>query len=165
MGTALHPIALEMMDAFSAKRHLAEDALMLGQHFQMQSYNWGWLALEFNEGNPVLLNLHFLSFLRNETGHGRKLLMKYDSPLELIQKLSLVSYQLRMPESYSIHPILNIAHLEKYQTTPSKFGNQPTKSLTGRTLIKLPEYKVDKIIAKRCNTGWTFDKVTWIQSR
>ena len=79
--------------------------------------------------------------------------MKYDSPLELIQKLSLVSYQLRMPESYSIHPILNIAHLEKYQTTPSKFGNQPTKSLTGRTLIKLPEYKVDEIIAKRCNTG------------
>ena len=86
--------------------------------------------------------------------------MKYDSPLELIQKLSLVSYQLRMPESYSIHPILNIAHLEKYQTSPSKFGNQPTKSLTGRTLIKLPEYKVDKIIAKRCNTGSTFDKVT-----
>src|SRR6267154_5424802 len=34
----LHPAALEMMEAFSAKRHRAQDALMLGQHFQKCSY-------------------------------------------------------------------------------------------------------------------------------
>ena len=96
---------------------------MLGQHFQRRSYNKVWLSFEFQEGDLVLLNLHSLSLLRNETGHGRKLLIKYDRPFKIIQKLSAVSYQLWMPESYRIHPVLNIAHLEKYQPSPAVFGN------------------------------------------
>ena len=102
---------------------------MLGQHFQRQSYNKGQLPFEFQEGDLVLLNLHSLYLLRNETGHGRKLLMKYDGPFEIIRKLSAVSYRLQMPKSYGIHPMLNIAHLEKYQPSPAKFSNRPTKSL------------------------------------
>jgi len=122
-GTSLHPIALEMTEAFLTERHHAQEALMLGQHFQRRSYNHGRLALDFTKGSLVLLNSHSLCLLRNETGHGRKLLMKYDSPFEVIQKLSPVSYRLWIPESYGIHPILNIAHLEKYQPSPSEFGN------------------------------------------
>ena len=96
---------------------------MLRQHFQRQSYNKGWLSSEFQERDLVLLNLHSLSLLRNETGHGRKLLMKYNGPFEIIQKLSAVSYRFQMPEYYGIHPVLNIAHLEKYQPSPAKFSN------------------------------------------
>jgi hypothetical protein len=29
-----------------------------------------------------------------------------------------------MPASYGIHPVLNIAHLEKYQASPTEFGVQ-----------------------------------------
>ena len=58
-----------------------------------------------------------------------------------------------MPESYGIHPILNIAHLEKYQPSPAEFGNQPTKSLNRADFDKLPEYEVDKIIAERRKKG------------
>jgi len=75
--------------------------------------------------------------------------MKYDGPFEVIQKLSTVSYRLRMPESYGIHPILNIAHLERYQPSPAKFGNRPTKSLNRADFDKLLGYEVEKIIAKR----------------
>ena len=92
--TSLHPAALEMPEAFHAARHRAQEALMLGQHFQRRSYNKGQLSSEFQEGDLVLLNPHSLSLLRNETGHGRKLLMKYDRPFEIIQKLSAVSYRL-----------------------------------------------------------------------
>ena len=60
---------------------------MLGQHFQRRSYNKEQLSFEFQEGDLVLLNLHSLSRLGNETGHGRKLLMKYNGPFEIIQKL------------------------------------------------------------------------------
>jgi len=49
--------------------------------------------------------------------------MKYDGPFEVIQKLSPVSYQLQMLASYGIHPIINIAHLEKYKPSPAEFGN------------------------------------------
>lgn len=29
--------------------------------------------------------------------------------------VSRVAYRLRMPDSYGIHPVINIAHLDKYQ--------------------------------------------------
>jgi len=91
-------------------------------------------------------------------GVEKKLLMKYDGPFEVIQKLSAVSYQLWMPKSYGIHPILNIAHLEKYQPSPAKFGNRPTKSLNRADFDKLleyelPEYEVEKVIAERQKKG------------
>ena len=107
----LHPKASEMVEQFSAERHWAQEALMLGQHFQKQAYNRGCLSTEFEEGDLVLLNPHSLKF---EKGRGRKLLMKYNSPFKIIHKISPVSYQLKIPASYGIHPVLNIAHLEKY---------------------------------------------------
>jgi len=77
----------------------------------------------------VLINPHSLSLLKSEKGRGKKLLMKYDGPFEIMKKLSPVSYRLRMPASYGIHPVLNIAHLEKYQASPTEFGVQHQKSL------------------------------------
>jgi hypothetical protein len=79
--------------------------------------------LDFSEGDLVFLNPHSLSSLRREKGRGRKSLMKYDGPFKVIQRLSPVSYQLWMPASYGIHPILNIAYLKKYQPSPAEFGN------------------------------------------
>ena len=51
-----------------------------------------------------------------------------------------------MPESYGIHPVLNIAHLEKCQLSPAEFSNQPTKSLNCADFNELPKYKVEMII-------------------
>ena len=151
--TSLHPAALEMLEAFHAAHHQAQEALMLGQHFHRWSYNKGRLSSEFQEGDLVLLNPHSLSLLRNERGHGRKLLMKYDRPFEIIQKLSAVSYWLQMPESYRICPVLNIAHLEKHQPSPAKLGNRPTKSLNCADFDELLEYKVEMIIADQRKRG------------
>jgi hypothetical protein len=92
IGESLQPEAMEMVEQFSAERHRAQEALILGQHFQKKAYNKGRLALEFSEGDSVLLNPHSLSLLRNEKGRGKKLLMKYNGPFEVIQKLSPVSY-------------------------------------------------------------------------
>ena len=52
-----------------------------------------------------------------------------------------------MPQSYGIQPILNIAHLERYQPSPAEFGNQPTKSLNHTDFDKLLKYEVEMIIA------------------
>ena len=101
----------------------------------------------------VLINPHSLSLLKSEKGRGRKLLMKYDGPFEIMKKLSPVSYRLRMPASYGIHPVLNIAHLEKYQASPTEFGVRPRKSLNREDFDELPEYEVDKIVAERRKKG------------
>ena len=74
--------------------------------------------------------------------------MKYDGPFEIIKKISPISYRLRMPASYGIHPVLNIAHLERYQTSPSEFGKRPQKSLNREDFDDLPEYEVERIVAE-----------------
>src|SRR6202050_4005013 len=53
-----------------------------------------------------------------------------------------------MPSSYGIHPILNIAHLEKYQSTPTEFGERPVKNLNREDFNNLPEYEVERIITE-----------------
>src|SRR5882762_6829667 len=65
VNESLRPEAMEMVEQFSAERHQAQEALVLGQHFQKRAYNKGRLALEFSVGDSVLLNLHSLSLLRN----------------------------------------------------------------------------------------------------
>jgi len=42
-----------------------------------------------------------------------------------------------------------LAHLEKYQPSPTEFGNHPTKNLNREDFEVLPEYEVDKIITER----------------
>ena len=79
--------------------------------------------------------------------------MKYDGPFEVIKKISPVSYRLRMPASYGIHPVLNIAHLEKYRDSPPEFGVRPQKSLNREDFDNLPEYEVERIVAERRKKG------------
>ena len=71
-GTAtqetLSECTLEMAELFNVDWHRAQEALMLGQHFQKRAYNKGRLSLKFNVGDLVFLNPHSLSLLRNESG-------------------------------------------------------------------------------------------------
>jgi hypothetical protein len=141
--------AQDMIDEFTANRSRAKEALLLAQVFQKRAYNSGRLMTEFNEGDLVLLNPHSLNLLRNEKGRGKKLLMKYDGPFEIIRKLSPVTYQLRLPVSYGIHPILNIAHLEEYQKSPAELGDRPTKNLNREDFDTKPEADIECILAER----------------
>jgi len=75
--------------------------------------------------------------------------MKYDGPFKVIKKFSPVSYHLRMPALYGIHLVLDITHVEKYQTSPTEFGVQPQQLLNHEDFNKLPEYEVDKIVAEQ----------------
>jgi len=56
--------------------------------------------------------------------------------------------QLRLPASYGIHPILNIAHLEEYKLSPSSLGDRPSKRLNRQDFDKLPEFKAEAIIGE-----------------
>jgi len=54
-----------------------------------------------------------------------------------------------MPTSYGIHPILNIEHLEAYNVSPPKFGEQPRQELQREDFEILPEYEVNEIIDEK----------------
>lgn len=95
------------------------------------------------------MNPHSLSLLRQEKGRGKKLLMKYDGPFEIAQKVSPVAYRLRLPASYGIHPVINIAHLETYEPSTEDLGERPTKHLNRADFEESGEFGVNAILGDR----------------
>ena len=126
---------------------------------QQKIYNQGRWTYEFNQGDLVLINPHSLELLKTKKGRGKKLLMKCDGPFEIQQKITLTTYRLRMPVSYSLHPILNIAHLEFYHSPDSKAGWWPTKSLGHANFVELPKYEVSAILHEWWKKGWNRQKI------
>lgn len=96
----LNKKALHLTEAFEAEHREARDALLLGQVFQRKAYNRDRLSWEFQEGDKVVINRKRLGLLRNKKGCRDKFLTKYEGPFEIMQKLSSVSYRLRMPASF-----------------------------------------------------------------
>ena len=72
--------------------------------------------------------------------------MKYDGPFEIIRKLSPVTYQIRLPASHGMHPILNIAHLEKYVKSPDALGDRPMRRLGREDFDIHEEWEVECIV-------------------
>lgn len=162
---SLHPEAANLVEEFQASRSEARDALILAQAHQQRAYNHGRLIKEFEVGDKVVLNVDSLELLRAVKGRGRKLLMKYEGPFEIIRKLSPVSYQVRLPASYGMHPILNIAHLEKYEESPREFGDRPKKSLEREDFDLLEEFEVDRIIDESTKKGRNGKRVPIFKTR
>ena len=92
---------------------------------------------------------HSLNLLRSEKRCGWKLLMKYDGPFEILQRLGPTTYRLHLPASYGIHPILNVAHLEPYVSSDSQFGPWPSCHMNRTDFTEVPEYEVDTILRQR----------------
>ena len=149
----LNDKAFDLVEGFVAERTRARDVLLLGQLFQKKAYNKGRLNWEFEVGDKVVINRKNLGLLKEEKGRGDKLLTRYKGPFEIIQKISAITYCLRMPASYGMHPVLNIEHLEKYQESPSEFGERPKLTPKRLSFNELPEYEVDQIVAERTRKG------------
>jgi len=111
-----------------------------------ENYNKGRLSIEYEVGGLVLINPHSLDLLISEKRLCRKLQMKYDGPFEVIQKLGATTYQLCMPVSYGIHPVLNTAHLELYWSSDPDLGERPVKNLNRADFTEIPENEVEKIL-------------------
>ncbi|KAG8913502.1 hypothetical protein FRC01_004506, partial [Tulasnella sp. 417] len=141
--------AEDFAEEMEALRRSAQDSLRVAQAFQERSYNKGRLDFEFEEGDQVLINPHSMNLLRAEKGKGKKLLAKYDGPFEVLTKLSPVTYRLRLPASYKIHPIINIAHLQPYRESPKEFRIRSKKRLNREDFEELAEYEVERIIDER----------------
>ena len=103
-------------DGIKAVSTQAMNALRVAQAHQPEAYNQGCDFTEFHKGDLVLINPHSLSLLRSNKGEGKKFLMQYNGPFKVMEKISDVTYRIRLPASYGIHPVINIAHLETYHS-------------------------------------------------
>ena len=90
--------------------------------------------------------MHSLDLLHREKGLGKKLRSTYDGLFKISQKLGLATYRLHMPASYSLHPVLNIAHLKPYQWLSPELGPQLSKPLGHSDFKALPEFEVEHVL-------------------
>ena len=135
-------------EEISALRNQALNSLKIAQVHQQKAYNNGRLDMEFEEGDQVLINPHSMKLVKDVAGLGKKLMARYDGPFEVIRKLSPLTYQLRLPASYQFHPVISIAHLQPYKTSPKEFGDRSKTRLNREDFEKLPEYEVEAIIGE-----------------
>lgn len=129
----------DIVKNFIVDWHREQEAITLEQHHRKKLYNNGWLVTKFKTGDEVLINPHSLQLLQAEKGWEKKLLMKYDRPFKIIDKMSPVAYRLWMPVSYGVHLIINKAHLEKYTESPEELGTWPCCHLNQADFEDLPK--------------------------
>jgi hypothetical protein len=137
-----------VLEQFRVNIVRARDALAFAQAQQRKSYNSGRIHREFDEGDKVLINNASLKLHRGIAGRGQKFLMKYDGPFTISEKLGPSTYRLNLPSSYGIYPVINIAHLEKYNESDPILGKRPNKPPERKDKAK-PEWEVEKIIEER----------------
>lgn len=146
---AMHEASTELRQQFDSLRTRAKDSLSFAQASFIRYYNKGRLTTEFNIGDEVLLNQFSLRLLGvDSVGLGHKLLPKYDGPFEITANLSPVMYRIRLPSSYRIHNIVNIAHLELYNPSPQSYHPRPVIPIQ-RAETAAQEWEVDSIVDER----------------
>ncbi|QRW17991.1 Retrovirus-related Pol polyprotein from transposon [Rhizoctonia solani] len=141
--------AEEFKESMELAQSLAKDALKVAQNYQQKYYNSDKTHVTFEPGDLVLINPHSLNLLKHQSGKGNKLNMRYEGPFEVMESISPVAYRIRLPASYRIHPIINIAHLESYKASPPEFGSQPTQNIPREDFQQMPEYEVERIVEER----------------
>lgn len=130
----------------------AQNALHVAQTHQRTAYNRGRLDEEFEPGDLVLINPHSMALAKDLKGKGRKLLPRYEGPFEVLQKLSPITYRIRIPSSYKIHPVISIAHLQRYHESPEEFGTRDRRPFNRANFETLPEFEVQEILDERWRT-------------
>jgi hypothetical protein len=137
----------EFLEEFEGTRTAAKDALRRSQAIFEKAYNNSHIPMSFEIGDQVMINIHSLK-LPDVSGKGTKLTRRFEGPFEIIDKLSEITYRLRIPHSYDIHPVLSIAHLEKFTPT-TEFGERTPLPPLREETSSTQEYEILQIVDER----------------
>ena len=134
----------------------AKAALQLAAERMKWYYDQGVQRVPFKVGDKVLLDL------RDYQKTQRAFNPRYEGPFEIIERLSDVTFKLKMPSAYrAIHPVFHASKLVTYNesTIPGQ-KPPPPKPVT---IKNTDEWEVEKILQHRIDsrTGKTEYFVQW----
>jgi hypothetical protein len=148
--------SINFIEALEAARQKAKDALVLAQNAYQNAYNSGRLNIEFEVGQRVLIDPHSLRLGGSWGGTGVKLSERYEGPFEIIEKYGPVTYKLRLPVDYNIHPVINIAHLELYRDSPPKFNQRRVRDIKRRYGTSYEDWEVIEILEEKTKASLVY---------
>jgi hypothetical protein len=106
----------------------------------------------FSIGDRVLLSTEHLKLI-GERKRTRKLTERYIGPYRVKRVVNANAYELELPASLKIHPVINISHLKEYRDGTQSFPDRPVR-LTRPEPEALddngaPEWLVDRLLDHR----------------
>ena len=140
--------AEDFVEALEIHRTFAKDAIALAQDRQAKAHDKKRRPIQEMEiGDYALVNPHSLELV-DVQGTGKKLVQRMIGPFEVVEKINPQVYRLRLPDTYSMHPVFNIEHLKKYIHSPTTLGER-TELPSTRDLKATEEYEVEAILGHR----------------
>ena len=165
--TVTADVEVESVEKFIERQNtllrIAQDCISKAQIAQAVQHNKGRTADEFEEDDMVLLATKHVNppFLRG-TG-SKKLRAQYIGPYRIAHKISSTAYELDLPATVKIHPVVNVQYLKAYRESPAKFSGR-VEPPPPPVMIDGEEYfEVEEILSHRSRKDGKRDyKVKWL---
>jgi hypothetical protein len=136
------------------------DSIAIAQRKQRRYFDEGRQPKEFDVGDLVVIKFNrFGPSYKPSKEHNHKL-APLGTPLRVIEKLSPLSYRLKLPIDLKIHDVVSIIHLRKFKGTGEHVRPLPIR------VDDTEEYEVERIDRERINAqGVTEFLVKWVGYR
>ena len=92
----------------------AQDSLHKARKRMLKYANQKRRLLEFSVGDKVLLKLTPQIWKKIVGTKHRGLVPRYDGPFEVIEKVGVVAYRLKLPERLKLHPTFHVSYLRPF---------------------------------------------------
>jgi hypothetical protein len=140
------------LEKLETRRQMARDALAQAQDKQARAYDASRRYREFEIGSLVLVNPHSLEWLESK-GAGVKLRQRWIGPFEVLKRVSINSYRIKLPRSFPGSGVINVEHLQPYISSPPEFGKRQKLPDTRKFLQEGEDYDVEDILTHRYDKG------------
>ena len=147
-----NPTAAEATARWRAALQQASDNTTQQQRRQKTYADRTRREVRFAVGDRVLLSTQHLKLV-GERKRARKLTERYIGPYRVKRVVNANAYELELPASLRIHPVINISHLKEYRDGVQAFPDRPVR-LTRPEPEALddngaPEWLVDRLLDHR----------------
>lgn len=147
-----NPAAAEATARWRAALQQASDNTTRQQRRQKTYADRTRREVRFAVGDRVLLSTQHLKLI-GERKRARKLTERYIGPYRVKRVVNANAYELELPASLKIHPVINISHLKEYRDGAQAFPDRPV-SLTRPEPEALddngaPAWVVDRLLDHR----------------
>ncbi|OGM40970.1 hypothetical protein ABOM_010505 [Aspergillus bombycis] len=123
--------------------------------FQMkQYYDRNRVPIEFEIGDEVFLKLHQGYKLPANKRVSKKFSRQLAGPFMVLRRIGDLVYELDLPSTWKVNPVISVIHLEKGTTDKDPFGRAPSKPppvLEERFPDDTNRFEVEAVLDKRVN--------------
>ena len=127
----------------------AQDNLLKAQRRMKKYADKGRRPLEFQVRDKVMLKLtpQIWRKFRSESVH-RGLIPKYDGPFEVVKRVGIVAYKLKLPEKLQIHPTVHVSFLKPYHRDEQDPARNEARCAPPTVMVQF-DHEMDRILNKK----------------